>query len=83
MRLILAGLAASMAILSADVTPASAQNTTRPYCLRDGVMGRGNWDCSYYTMQQCRATASGAGGWCTENPWYEGPRRARRYQQRY
>ena len=77
MRLIFAGLAAAIAILAANVQSASAQaaNPTRPYCLRDGVMGAGNWDCSYYTMDQCRATAHGNGGSCQPNPWYVGPRR--------
>lgn len=76
MRLILASLAAAIAILTVNVESASAQagNPTRPYCLRDGVMGGGSWDCSYYSMQQCRATASGAGGSCQPNPWYTGPR---------
>ncbi|MCC6886943.1 MAG: DUF3551 domain-containing protein [Hyphomicrobiales bacterium] len=75
MRLMLAGLAAAMAILTFDVPSAEAQNTTRPYCLRDGVNGPGTWDCSYYSMQQCLDTASGAGGSCQPNPWYRGPQR--------
>jgi len=80
MRLILAGLAATIAILTVEIPTASAQpgGTTRPYCIRDGIGGRGSWDCSYQTMAQCRASAEGAGGWCTANPWYEGPRKGRR-----
>jgi Protein of unknown function (DUF3551) len=75
MRLILASLAAASAILTANVEIASAQpgNPTRPVCLRDGVNGAGTWDCSYYSMAQCLATASGAGGSCQPNPWYIGP----------
>ncbi len=75
MRIILASLAAMIAILTVNVETASAQNTTRPYCLRDGVNGPGMWDCSYYSMEQCLATASGNGGSCQPNPWYQGPRR--------
>jgi Protein of unknown function (DUF3551) len=77
MRLILAGLAAAAAIFTANVETASAQaaNPHRPYCLRDGVNGPGMWDCSYYSMDQCRATAHGNGGSCQPNPWYVGPRR--------
>jgi len=77
MRLLLAGLAAAIAILSFDAQPASAQpgGTSRPYCLRDGVNGGGMWDCSYMSMAQCLATAHGNGGTCTANPWYQGPRR--------
>ena len=74
MRLILASLAAAIAILSVNVQTADAQNTTRPYCIRGGALGAGSWDCSYYSMQQCLATAQGAGGICQPNPWYAGPR---------
>jgi uncharacterized protein DUF3551 len=76
MRVILASLAAAVAILTVNApTTASAQpgNPTRPYCLRDGINGPGMWDCSYYSMQQCLATASGNGGSCQPNPWYTGP----------
>jgi hypothetical protein len=75
MRLILVGLAAVMAVLAADIESAAAQNTTRPYCMRGGTFGPGSWDCSYYSMQQCLASASGLNGTCSENPNYQGPRR--------
>ena len=77
MRLILAALAASVSILTVNVETAVAQpaNPHRPICLRDGALGSGTWDCTYYTMAQCRATAHGAGGSCQPNPWYIGPRR--------
>jgi hypothetical protein len=80
MRVIFAGLAAAIAILTANVETASAQaaNPHRPICLRDGVNGGGMWDCSYYTMDQCRAMASGNGGSCQPNPWYQGPAPRRR-----
>jgi hypothetical protein len=73
MRYILAGLAVAGVLLGAHA--AGAQNTTRPYCIRDGASGRGMWDCSYYSMQQCLASARGAGGSCWENPNYQGPKR--------
>jgi hypothetical protein len=80
MRMILTGLAAAIAILAVDVSAASAQpgGTRNPFCIRDGVAGGGTWDCSYHTLAQCRASASGAGGWCTANPWYDGRRGSRR-----
>ena len=73
MRHILAGLAVAVALSAATIPSASAQNTTRPFCIRDGHGGSGMWDCSYYTWQQCQASASGAGGTCWENPNYKGP----------
>ena len=42
-------------------------------------------DCSYFTLQQCLATASGLGGQCMRNPAWTGPQQEparRRYQKR-
>ncbi len=74
MRHIFAGLSVAIA-LSAAATQAVAETTPRPYCIRDGAGGRGMWDCSYHTWQQCLASASGAGGTCWENPKYKGPKK--------
>jgi hypothetical protein len=37
--------------------------------------GGGTWDCSYYSEQQCLATASGRRGTCSRNPSAEWDRR--------
>jgi hypothetical protein len=74
MRYILAGLAVAIAV-SAAVNQATAQNTTRPFCIRDGHGGPGMWDCSYYTWQQCYQSTLGAGGTCWANPNYKGPKK--------
>ena len=61
----LAALLASMWIFSV-ATPAGA--ATYPVCLAGG-----NADavlCDYANLAQCRATASGAGGYCVTNPEY-------------
>jgi uncharacterized protein DUF3551 len=76
MRTILAGTAAVIVLLAIDIQPGSAQNPTRPFCIRDGMNGPGTWDCSYYNMKQCLASASGAGGTCYENPFYQGSKKA-------
>lgn len=90
MRTILAAmtvLAGVAAIVAADVQVAKAQfsSSRNPWCIRDGVTGRGSWDCSYHNQQQCLASASGAGGWCVENPNYQSPRKSKQrpQQQRY
>lgn len=77
MRLLLAALAASVSILTVNIQSADAQpaSSRRPYCLRDGALGPGTWDCTYTSMAQCRATQHGNGGSCQPNPWYVGPRR--------
>jgi Protein of unknown function (DUF3551) len=51
-----------------------------PWCAYLGGFG-GNFDCSYYTFEQCMATARGLGGYCSPNPRaasYEAPRQRRR-----
>jgi len=30
-------------------------------------------NCGFVTLQQCRATISGMGGFCMQNPFYTGP----------
>ncbi len=77
-RVILAGLALAAAAAVFDIPAAEAQVSSgrNPWCLRDGVGGRGNWDCSYHNRAQCEATASGAGGSCTTNPNYRGGRQS-------
>jgi hypothetical protein len=82
MRMILAAIAGLAAVIVADVQLAQAQfsNSRNPWCIRDGVNGRGTWDCSYYNQQQCLASASGAGGWCVQNPNYQ-PRNSKQRQQ--
>jgi hypothetical protein len=86
MRTILAAmtvLAGVAAIVAADVQVAQAQfsSSRNPWCIRDGVTGRGSWDCSYHNQQQCLASASGAGGWCVENPNYQPPRKSKQRPQ--
>ena len=47
-----------------------------PWCAYMGGFG-GNFDCSYYTFEQCMATARGLGGYCSPNARAE----YERYQQ--
>jgi len=49
-----------------------------PFCLYD----HGYTNCGYPSFAACLATASGAGGYCAENPRYvaERPERRRRYR---
>jgi len=61
-------MAAGLVMLSAD----QAQAQGRAFCMRGpAVAGR---DCSFDTMAQCRAAASGRSGMhCTANPFYKRP----------
>ena len=38
-----------------------------------GDIGSGGSNCYFVTLEQCRATISGNGGFCTQNQFYTGP----------
>ena len=38
------------------------------WCARYGTPGGGS-NCGFYSFEQCRATASGIGGFCQRNPF--------------
>jgi len=78
-RIILAGLALMTAVTVFDISAAQAQVSSprNPWCIRDGVGGRGSWDCSYHNRAQCEQSALGAGGFCTTNPNYRGGRQSK------
>ena len=43
------------------------------YCAVYGSFGGGGVEsCYYLTLEQCRATVSGLGGFCKESAWYDG-----------
>lgn len=41
-----------------------------PWCANYGPSTR---NCGFATFEQCRATISGNGGYCAQNPLYQGP----------
>lgn len=45
-----------------------------PWCAEytGGGLG-GSSNCYFMTIEQCRATVAGVGGYCTPNPFYTGP----------
>jgi Protein of unknown function (DUF3551) len=83
MRAMIVVISGVIAMLAADIQLSQAQfsSSRNPWCIRDGVAGRGSWDCSYHNQQQCLASASGAGGWCVQNPNYQ-PRNSKRKSAR-
>ena len=71
---ILAGLMLVVAATVVEIPTAEAQVSSgrNPWCIRDGALGPGSWDCTYYIFEQCRYSAEGAGGSCSRNPMYSG-----------
>jgi hypothetical protein len=51
-------------------TQADAQNY--PWC-SNFADGFGGTNCGFTTLEQCRATVNGSGGFCQENDWYKPP----------
>jgi hypothetical protein len=75
--------AASIAVLICLATPSQKaqaffRNYNEAWCAQ---MGDGINDCSYFTLQQCRAAASGTGNFCYRNPLYVAPETRRPRQK--
>ena len=77
--------------MAAATGPARAQkyDPAYPVCMHVVEWGGSlREDCSFYTMDQCRASASGRGLTCDPNPYYAGAtyspgRHDKRYRRGY
>ena len=69
MRASLIGLVSLLATLAANTPSGHAQESffNKRYCTMGGGGRSGVPDCSYNTWQQCLASASGLGRYCSEN----------------
>ena len=73
-------------MVSWAIAPAGAQtyDPAFPVCMHVFGPRAGNYyDCSYYTMEQCRMTASGRAAMCDINPYYVGARAPLRHDRRH
>jgi hypothetical protein len=64
-------------ILSATPSYAQTYDPRYPVCMKvyDGSFGGGEWiDCSFYSLPQCQATASGRAAMCVTNPYFANAR---------
>jgi hypothetical protein len=53
--------------------PAAARDY--PFCIKGCDFGAGRGDCSFSSLQECQATASGRGAYCAEKILTSTPRR--------
>ena len=62
---------ASILLLTAAAAFDTAKADPYPWCAEytGGALG-GSGSCYFMTIEQCRATVSGVGGYCTPNPFY-------------
>jgi hypothetical protein len=69
MRPVLIALAVAIVALAVEVPSSNAQGYNNRWCTDGGGVDEGSHlECSYYTLQQCEASARGRGQHCTENP---------------
>jgi Protein of unknown function (DUF3551) len=68
----LIGAATLASVVALDARPSAAQYAAQyyPYCARYFGRGDGGTSCYFSTRAQCRASVSGVGGICVDNPWY-------------
>jgi hypothetical protein len=84
---------AGLAILTMSIALAGGQaraqtyDPSYPVCMAVFRRGGSYYDCSYYTMDQCRASASGRAAQCDPNRYYAGATALRQqrggYRPRY
>lgn len=73
MRIMLLG-GACAAVLALGAIDAARAEVNYPYCaMTSGGYGGASDTCGFVTLEQCRQTISGGGGWCQVNPRYSGP----------
>ena len=68
MRTITTAVLILIATSSADTARADPYR----WCAEFGSQHGGATSCYSVTLEQCRATVSGVGGFCRENPFYDG-----------
>ena len=72
MRILLWPLLALATLSTTTPLRAQAYDPRYPVCLQTYRLGGGNIDCSYASMAQCQATASGQPAQCLTNPFFAG-----------
>jgi hypothetical protein len=68
MRSTLRTLMAGCVVAAAFAMPAVAGGM--PYCIKGCDFGGGAGDCSFSSLAQCQATASGRDATCASNPYF-------------
>ena len=61
-----------IAIISAGKAQAQTYDPRFPVCMHLTLWGGSVEECTYYTIAQCQASASGRPGQCNINPFYAG-----------
>jgi hypothetical protein len=71
MRILALAISTALAVLAASPAVAQRYAGGSPFCLQSyGLGGSYGIDCSYISLEQCQATASGLSATCLTNPYY-------------
>ena len=62
-------LMAGCAVAVSSALPAAAQDY--PFCIKGCDFNNALGDCSFASLAQCQATASGRAAYCATNPYYK------------
>jgi len=86
MQRALLALTAAFAVSAVIAMPAAAGGF--PYCIKGCDFGGGAGDCSFSSLAQCQATASGRDAYCAANPYFNAraemqPDRSRQSRRRF
>ena len=86
MRRLFWALIVCCAVSMSAALPAAARDF--PFCIKGCDFAAGRGDCSFSSLQQCQATASGRDATCAENPYFNAkaelqPARSRQSPRRY
>jgi Tfp pilus assembly protein PilV len=86
MRIMISAILTTVMVWATAPAVAQTYGGNSPFCLQSYGMGGGyGIDCSYSSMEQCQATASGLSATCLTNPYYanaQAPRRPTSRQPR-
>ena len=74
MRIPALGLLTIVMVSMSAPAPAQTYSSGYPVCLYAYRWGGSDVDCSYTTMAQCAASASGRGATCMANPYFANAR---------
>lgn len=84
MRILAMTMVALGMALPAGQAPAQTYDPAFPVCMRVVPLGGGHYfDCTFQTMAQCAASASGRAAQCDPNPYYAGEIAPRRNGRRH
>ena len=64
----MAGAHGGLCRVGGSAMPAAAREF--PYCIKGCDFGAGAGDCSFSSLAQCQATASGRDAYCAANPYF-------------